>query len=492
MDEFIVCIDQSSAGTKAFVYGADGSIVHSVGIPHEQYYPRPGWVEVDPLLVLANAMEAATRVLKDADIAPACIAAFGITNQRETIVVWDAVTGAPLYNALGWQDDRGKLYCDRMRRSGDDVWIQGKTGLVPDTNFSAGKLAWLVDNVDGVRSALRSGRLLCGTIDAWLVWNFTGGKVFATDYSNASRTMLFNISSLDWDDGLLRLFGLIGARMPCALPSDGNFGEVILGDFRLPIRAVLGDSHAALFGQGGFEKGAAKATYGTGSSVMLNIGPDALPPPRGIVTSVGWALRGKVNYVFEGNIRSSGDTLRWVRENLGLFNSFDEAETMALALHDSGGVYLVPAFSGMGAPYWIQGARASITGLSRGSGRAHIVRAALESLAYQVRDVLASMETGGIALNELHVDGGATANRFLMQFQADLLATSLCVASVEDVSARGVAFMAGLSEGLWRDEAELSTIARPAAEYYPSMKADVRNALLSGWKAALQRTFYGI
>jgi glycerol kinase len=492
MGEYVVCLDQSSAGTKAFVYDRDGSIVSSAGIVHDQMYPRPGWVEVDPGLLLANARESVSRALVSGGIDPARVAGLGIANQRETIVVWDSVTGDPLYNAIGWQDDRGGPYCDKMRRSGGDIVLQRKTGLVPDTNFSAGKLAWLVDKVDAVRSALRSGRLMCGTVDVWLVWNLTGRKVFATDYSNASRTMLFDIFALDWDAELLGLFGLEGARLPRALPSDGDFGEALFEGFRLLIRAVLGDSHAALFGQGGFEKGAAKATYGTGSSVMLNIGEEALPPPQGIVTSVGWALRGHVHYVYEGNIRSSGDTLRWVRENLGLFESFEEAERMAESLPDSGGVYLVPAFSGMGAPYWIQGARASITGLSRGSGRAQIVRAALESLAYQVRDVLAAMETSGVALSGLRVDGGATSNRFLMQFQADVLENSLRVAFVEDVSARGAAFMAGLSGGLWRDEAELSAIARPAAEYFPSMQRGTRAALISGWKLALGRTFFGL
>jgi len=425
-------------------------------------------------------------------VEPGRIAGMGITNQRETIVAWDSGTGRPLYNAIGWQDERGGPYCDRLVGAGGEASLRRKTGLVPDTNFSAGKLAWIVDNVEDARSALRAGRLMCGTIDAWLVWNLTGRRLFATDFSNASRTLLFDIGELAWDGELIGLFGLEGVRLPEALPSDGDFGEAAFEGFSLPIGAVLGDSHAALYGQGGFERGSAKATYGTGSSVMLNVGPEALKPPAGIVTSVGWASQGRVNYVYEGNIRSSGDTLRWVREDLGLFGSYEEAESLAASLRDSGGVYLVPAFSGMGAPHWVQGARASISGISRGTGRAHIVRAALESIAYQVADVLAAMQTGGVALRELRVDGGASSNSLLMQFQSDILGTRLRVASTPDVSARGAAFMAGLRRALWRDEAELSALAQPAAEYLPSMDGERREALVAGWKAALGRTFHGL
>ncbi|MGA2547723.1 MAG: glycerol kinase GlpK [Rectinemataceae bacterium] len=490
--ECVVSVDQSSAGTKAFVYGRGGAILGSAEIAHDQYYPRPGWVEQDPVVVLANVRESVARAIRASGVDPRRVAGMGITNQRETIVAWDSASGAPLYNAIGWQDERGGPYCDRIVRSGGDASLRRKTGLVPDTNFSAGKLAWLVENVEAARSALWAGRLMCGTIDAWLVWNLTGRSLFATDFSNASRTLLFDIGELAWDGELMGHFGLEGALMPRALPSDGDFGEAVFDGFNLPICAVLGDSHAALYGQGGFERGSAKATYGTGSSVMLNVGEEALSPPAGIVTSVGWASHGRVNYVYEGNIRSSGDTLRWVGEDLGLFGSFEEAEALASSLRDAGGVYLVPAFSGMGAPHWVQGARASITGISRGTGRAHIVRAALESIAYQVRDVLAAMETGGVAMNELQVDGGASSNRFLMQFQSDILRARLRVASVEDVSARGAAFMAGLRCGLWRDEAELSSLARPAAEYFPSMDMEQREASVAGWTAALGRTFHGL
>jgi glycerol kinase len=490
--DYVVSVDQSSAGTKAFVYDVGGAIVASVGMARAQCYPRPGWVEQDPVVILADAREAVSRVVRDSGVAPGDIVGLGLTNQRETFVAWDSRTGDPLYNAVSWQDDRGGPYCRRIRDEGGEPSLTRLTGLVPDTNFSASKMAWLVDNVDAVKSALGSGRLMLGTIDAWLVWNLTGRKVFATDYSNASRTMLFDIGRLRWDGELMRAFGLEGALMPGALSSDGEFGVASFDGFDLPVLAVLGDSHAALFGQAGFEAGSAKATYGTGSSVMLNLMTAALPPSRGIVTSVGWARGGRVNYVLEGNIRSSGDTLRWVGEDMGLFGTFEEAERLASSVEDSGGVYLVPAFSGMGAPHWVQGARASITGISRGTGRAHVVRAAVESLAYQVFDVVSAMGAGGVKPKILCVDGGAASNRLLMQFQADLLGMPLRLASVGDVSARGAAFMAGLRAGLWRDEAELASLARPAAEYFPTMSPEKREALVAGWNLALGRTFHGL
>jgi glycerol kinase len=489
-DEHVLAVDQSSSATKAFVFGRDGLPLGSATMTHEQRYPRPGWVEQDPLAILANVRTAIERAAEASAAAKGSIVALGITNQRETVVAWDAESGVPVYDALSWQDERGAPYCDRIRASGGEADLRRKTGLVADSNFSAGKLAWLVENVDAARSALHAGRLMCGTMDAWLVWNLTGRRVFATDWSNASRTLLFDISRLDWDEELLELFGLQGILLPRALPSDGDFGEAELGSFRLPIGSVLGDSHAALFGHGGFAEGSAKATYGTGSSVMLNAGIRVPEPPDGIVASVGYGERGRATYVYEGNIRFSGDTLRWVGEELGLFGSLDEAERMAAGIPGSGGVYLVPAFSGMGAPHWRQGTRATISGLSRGSGRAEIVRAAIESVAYQVRDVAAAMTASGrIALGELRVDGGPTANRLLMQFQADILGSPIRVASTEDVSARGAAFMAGLSVGLWRDEDELSRLSRPAVEYSPRMGEAEREALIRGWEVALARTF---
>jgi glycerol kinase len=486
-DAYVVAVDQSTSATKAFIFDSRGLPVHSVSLAHEQRYPRPGWVEHDPVAILANTRTAIERVVAESGLPTSALSALGITNQRETVVAWDAESGDPVYNALVWQDERGMAYCERARAAGAEPDLRRRTGLIADTNFSAGKLAWLVDNVDAARSALGAGRLMCGTIDAWLVWNLTGRRAFASDLSNASRTLLFDIGKLAWDDYLVELFGLEGILLPVPLPSDADFGVARFGDFSLPIRSVMGDSHASLYGQAGFDAGAAKATYGTGSSVMLNLGTGALPPPQGIVTSVGWASRGRVNYVLEGNIRSSGDTLRWIGENLGFFASPKEAEAMAAELPDAEGVYLVPAFSGMGAPHWRQGARASLTGISRGTGREQIVRAAFESMAYQVSDVAAAMGGSGVAPRDFRADGGPTSNRLLMQFQADMLGLPVRVASIEDVSARGVAFMAGLGR-LWGDEADLAALAMPAAAYEPGMPAGRREELLSGWRIAVART----
>lgn len=496
-DRYVVAVDQSSSATKAFLFGSDGRPVASVGLPHEQRYPRPGWVEHDPMEILANTRAAIERLVRESGAPKEALAALAITNQRETVVAWDEKSGEPVYKALVWQDERGAPYCDKVRASGALPELRRKTGLVADTNFSAGKLAWLVENVDAARSSLRAGTLMCGTIDAWLIWKLTGGETFATDWSNASRTLLFDIGKLAWDEGLLGLFGLEGIRLPEPRSSDASYGIARFDGFSLRIASVMGDSHAALYGQAGFEAGSAKATYGTGSSVMLNSGYEVPAPPDGIVASVGFGRRGRANYVLEGNIRSSGDTLRWVGEELGLFSSLGEAEATAASLPDSGGVYLVPAFSGLGAPHWKSGTRALISGLARSSGRAQVIRAAFESVAYQVADVAAAMAGGdraltGAALRELRVDGGPTANAFLMQFQADILGTSLRVASIPDVSARGAAFMAGLSAGLWKDEAELARLASPAAEYAPKMDAREREALLGGWEAALERTLLGI
>ncbi len=489
---YVIAVDQSTSATKAFLFGPDGRPLRSISLAHEQVYPQPGWVEHDPMAILANTRVAVESLARESGLPAGAVAVLGIANQRETVVAWDSESGLPVYNALVWQDERGAPYCDRVKALGAEPGLRRKTGLLADTNFSAGKLAWLVENVEAARSALRAGRLMCGTIDSWLVWNLTEREVFATDWSNASRTLLFDIGKLRWDDELLGLFGLEGLRLPPAQASDSDFGLARFEGFTLPIRAVMGDSHAALYGQAGFEAGSAKATYGTGSSVMLNCGYEVPLPPPGIVASVGFGRRGRANYVLEGNIRSSGDTLRWVGEDLGLFTSVAEAEAMAAAIGDSGGVYLVPAFSGMGAPHWVQGARASITGISRSTGRAQIVRAALESVAYQVRDVAAAMAAGGAGLRELRVDGGPTDNRFLMRFQADILGAPLRVASVTDVSARGAAFMAGLGASVWKDEAELASLAAPAVEYAPAMPEREREALLRGWEAALARTFFGI
>ncbi|HUX21715.1 MAG TPA: glycerol kinase GlpK [Spirochaetia bacterium] len=489
-DSYIIAVDQSTSATKAILFDGGALPVHRVTLEHKQYFPKPGWVEHDPSEILENTKSAVRSLVHDSGVAPAKLTALAITNQRETIVAWDSESGKPLYRAIVWQDERGLPYCGTVVERMSAEAITAKTGLIVDSYFSASKLQWLVENVESVRAAAANGRLMCGTIDSWLIWNLTGGKVFATDYSNASRTLLFDITKLRWDEELLSTFGLERARLPEARPSDGHFGDAVIEGLptKLPILGVMGDSHASLFGQGGFDTGSTKATYGTGSSIMMNVGTKALPSPKGVVSSVGWGVGGSVNYVYEANVHSTGDTLRWVRDNLGLFSDYKEAEQLAASLADNGGVYLVPAFAGLGAPYWVHGVRAIITGLSRGSGRAQVIRAAFESIAFQVYEAVESMlPTEVTRPRELRVDGAPTANRFLMQFQADLFGSGIGVAPIEEVSARGVAFVAGFRSGLWRGLPELLRLSEPRVRYSAALEEGTRGRLLEGWHRAVQQ-----
>lgn len=488
---FVLAIDQSTSATKAILFDARAVPVHRVTIEHKQYYPAPGKVEHDAGEILRNTVNALTQVVGESAVDTREIRALAITNQRETIVAWDGQSGEPCGRALVWQDERGSTLCDRLRSDGSEALIRERTGLVVDSYFSASKLRWIVENVESAGEALRNGRLMCGTVDAWLIWNLTHRRVFATDYSNACRTLLFDINRLRWDPELVELFGLTGVRMPEVRASDADFGiaEIAPLSLRLPICGVMGDSHAALFGHAAFVPGAAKATYGTGSSIMMNIGTSVRKPPAGIVTSIGWGDHDQVTYVYEGNIHHTGDTIRWVRDNLGLFGDYREAEQLAKSLSDNGGVYVVPAFSGLGSPHWVHGVRAIITGLARNAGRAEVARAALESIAYQVGDVVSAMSgPGAIPLTDLRVDGGATANQFLMQFQADILGAPLRVAEIEEVSARGVAFMAGRRRGIWANASEIESIASQTRTYNPDMAEDARKVLVHGWRHALAQT----
>jgi glycerol kinase len=485
----ILAIDQSTSATKAVLFRDDGTLAARASTEHKQIYPGPGMIEHDPREIYANLLAVAAQAAAGVDAAS--IAALAIANQRETIVVWDRSTGEPLYNALIWQDQRGTAACDDLKKRGLEPQIRAKTGLLVDTYFSASKLKWLVDNVAAVREAARRGDALCGTVDSWLVWKLTNGRVHATDFSNACRTMLFNVHTLAWDSELLELFGVEGLRFPEVRSADAPYGEAALADpaVTLPITGVLGDSHAALFGECGFAAGNAKATYGTGTSVMLNIGPEPVEPPQGIVLSLAWGFGGKVDYVFEGNIHSSADTLKWLHDLVRLFDDYREMEQAASSVPDNGGVYLVPAFAGLGAPYWAHGVRALITGLERSSTRAHILRAAEESIAYQINDLITEMRRDSRApVTDLRVDGGATRDRFLMQFQADILGMRLRVADVADVSARGAAYAAGLATGVWRDRAQLESLAAEGGVYAPRMNADERERLVAGWKSAVEQT----
>jgi len=492
---FIIGIDQSTSGTKALLFDRAGGIVGRTDVPHAQRFPRPGWVEHDPEEIHANTLRAAKDLLAASEIDPGAVAAVAISNQRETAVVWNRRSGRPVHNAVVWQCRRGTDICARLEALGAAAAVKEKTGLVLSPYFSASKIAWILEEIPGARESASRGELLCGTIDSWLIWKLSGGAVHATDYSNASRTQLFDIAGLRWDDDLLRLFSIPRSMLAELRFSDETFGETDLDGILptpVPISGVMGDSHAALFGQGCFARGMAKATYGTGSSIMMNIGERPARSGRGLVTSIAWGLGGKVEYVFEGNINCAGSTIQWLVEDLGLISSAKEAGVLAKSVPDTEGVYLVPAFVGLGAPYWDSAARATITGMTRGTKKAHVVRAAEESIAYQVKDILDLMVAeSGADLRELRVDGGPTKDAFLMQFQADILDIPVDRAAVEELSATGAARMAGLAVGFWNSKEELAELRRTAGTYRRAMDEATRARLYTGWKEAMGRTLSG-
>jgi len=489
-ESYLLAVDQSTQATKAIIFDCSGRPVYRVTKLHKQIYPSPGFVEHDPLQILENTKAAIYETICESHIPLSKVASLSITNQRETILAWDANTGLPVYNALVWQDERGIELCNILSQEHFENPIREKTGLKLDPYFSATKLAWIVKNSNAAKNALKNDRLMAGTIDTWLIWNLTDRVVFATDYSNASRTMLFNIKTLDWDEELVSTFGLSGILLPEPRSSDSHFGDARIPGFdrTLPITGVMGDSHAALFGHNGWNKGDIKATYGTGSSIMMNIGSMPNVSKNDLVISIGWGFQKKISYVLEGNIHSTGYTLRWLGDNLGLFSSYDEAERLAEEVPDNGGVYLVPAFSGLGAPYWDNKARACITSISRNTTKAHLIRAALESIAYQISDLISLMEEkGGIGLHELRVDGGPTRNDFLMQFQCDLLNRVVVPSGIEEVSALGSAFMAGLATGFWKDLEEIQSLRETNRSFSPAMDQKEACRLYEGWKKAIER-----
>ncbi|ANY65735.1 glycerol kinase [Paenibacillus sp. BIHB 4019] len=490
---YLLTIDQSTSGTKALVINRAGEVVSRSAAEHKQYYPQAGWVEHDPLEIYEQVKRTAKEALKAAGIAAGELAALTITNQRETAVMWDKETGEPVHRAIVWQCQRTAERCDALKADGLEPLVQAKTGLLLDPYFSAAKWGWLLEHAAGAKELLAAGRLLVGTIDSWLLWKLTGGDVHATDYTNASRTSLFNIHTLEWDAELCALFGLPPALLPEVKCSDERFGYTNDSDlFAEPvaIAGVVGDSQAALYGQLCLEPGMAKATYGTGTSVLMNVGSKPVASSNGLVLAIAWGLSGKMTYALEAVIRTSGDSMRWVRDNLGLFSSFSELAQLLEETPDNDGVYLVPAFVGLGAPYWKPHARAAITGMSRGTGKAHIVRAALESIAYQVRDAAELMQAEtGIALKGLRADGGASDNAVLMQFQADMLGQTVAKSGVAELSAMGSAYMGGVGTGFWANEEQLVQLlgAKESAyrSYAPAMKQEERERLYKGWKQAV-------
>lgn len=488
---YVLAIDQSTSATKVMLFDQNATLINRVSLSHHQYYPQAGYVEHDANEIFQNTINGIEKLLDATNTSPDQIVSLAITNQRETSLIWDKNTGEPVANAAVWQCQRGREYCDLLKKQGLESKVKEKTGLIIDPYFSASKLMWFMQNVSGLHEKAKQGNLLLGTMDTWLLYKLSGGKVHATDYSNACRTMLFDIKTLSWDDELIRLFDLETSMFPELKYSDEIFGYTdpsVIFDRAVPIAGLLGDSHAALFGQNCTTPGFGKATYGTGSSVMMNIGNEPLEPPKGLVTSIGFGRNRTIDYVFEGNIHATGDTINWLKNEMQLINDASETEALASSVEGNGGVYLVPAFVGLGAPYWDNEARACIVGMSRNSTKAHIVRAALESIAYQIKDLVDLMGTeSSVQLKELRVDGGPTRNNLLMQFQADVLQGTVERANIEEISALGATFMAGLATGFWKDMDEIKALRKSDRVFSPEMKDSEVNLLYSGWKKAVEK-----
>lgn len=484
----IIAIDQSTSATKIMLFSEQLEMLRRINKPHKQFYPRPGWVEHDAMEIYANVVAGIRELLQSEDLQGASYS-IAITNQRETVVVWDAVSGEPVANAVVWQCLRGKDFCDSLKARGLSERVQELSGLLIDPYFSASGARWILDNVPGAREKAAAGQLRLGTIDSWLIWKLTGGRSHVTDVTNASRTLLLNIRSLDWDPELLGLFGIPASMMPRVLPCDSVFGTTDAEGF-LPapveIAGVLGDSHGALVGQMCFEQGLGKATYGTGSSVMVNIGEAFSKAPQGLVTSVAFAALGRTFYAFEGNIHCTGATLKWLEQQLRLISSPAETEEAARKVEDSGGVYFVPAFAGLGAPWWDSEARAAIVGMSLATTREHVLRAALESIAFQVTDLVSAMtDQAGVKLRELRVDGGPTRNAALMQMQADFLGAAVNCSEVEEASAMGAVVMNLLARGVYSDFDTVAAMRRSSWTRSPQMDPGRVRSLMEGWHKAV-------
>lgn len=494
MKKYILAFDSGTTSVRCMLFDRSGSIRAAAQHEIEQIFPHPGWVEHSAEEILKTQLTAAREAMHNCGASAGEIAAIGITNQRETTVVWERSTGKPVYNAIVWQCRRCAEYCDRLKTAGYSEIIREKTGLVPDAYFSGTKIRWILDNVDGARERADRGELCFGTVDTWLIWNLTGGTVHVTDYSNASRTMLFNIHTLQWDKELCELLDIPMSMLPEVKPSSFIYGESdpsLLGG-AVPIAGAAGDQQSALFGQCCFESGSVKNTYGTGCFMLMNTGDVPVFSKNGLVTTVAWGLGdGSVSYALEGSVFVAGAAVQWLRDEMGLIKSSAESEKVAAAVPDSNGCYFVPAFTGLGAPYWDQDARGVLCGLTRGTSRSHIVRAVLESMAYQTYDVLRAMEAdSGRVLSELRVDGGACANDLLMQFQADIMGGRVLRPASVETTALGAAFLAGLAVGFWKNTSELSSVMRGSGgSVFTCRMSDVDRAkLLSGWSTAVSRT----
>ena len=493
MKKYILSLDQGTTSSRAIVFDKQGSIISLAQKEFTQYFPQPGWVEHDPNEIWSTQVGVAAEAISKESLSANNIAAIGITNQRETIVVWDRKTGKPVYNAIVWQDKRTSDFCDELKAMGKSEFIREKTGLVIDAYFSATKVTWILDHVDGVRERAEAGDLILGTIDTWLIWNFTKGEQHVTDVTNASRTMLFNIHTMNWDEELLALFRIPKTMLPPVKQSSEVYAHTKSSFFeeKIPISGIAGDQQAALFGQMCTKKGMVKNTYGTGCFMLMNIGEKPIISKNNLLTTVAWKINGKTHYALEGSIFIAGAVVQWLRDGLKIIRTSQEVETLASSVSSSEGVFFVPAFAGLGAPHWNQQAQGTLFGLTRGSTDAHIARAAVESIAFQTMDVLKAMQAdAGIAVKELRVDGGATINNMLMQFQSDVLNTKTVRPKVVETTAMGAAFLAGLAVGYWKNPEEIQDIWQIDRTFTPSHSRAPIDKQIKGWYKAIEALEY--
>ncbi len=492
MKKYIIALDQGTTSSRAIVFDKEQNILGVSQKEFTQIYPKEGWVEHDPLEIWATQYGVLQEVIAKTNISQDEVAAIGITNQRETTIVWDKNTGAPIYNAIVWQCRRTADICDNLKAKGLEGYIKENTGLVVDAYFSGTKIKWILDNVEGAREKAERGELLFGTVDTWLVWKLTNGQVHVTDYTNASRTMLYNIKDLRWDDKILEELNIPKSMLPEVKNSSEVYGHANLGgkaDIQVPIAGIAGDQQSALFGQTCFEKGDAKNTYGTGCFLLMNTGEEMVESKNGLLTTIAIGIDGKVQYALEGSVFVGGAVVQWLRDELKLVNDSADTEYFATKVDDNGGVYIVPAFVGLGAPHWDMYARGAIFGLTRGANRNHLIRAALESIAYQTKDLIDAMrEDVGAELKEIKVDGGASRNKFLMQFQSDILGANVVRPIISETTALGAACLAGLAVGFWKDKEEVKKFWHKSDEFEPKLDADTVNKYYNGWRKAVKRS----
>ncbi|HJV46758.1 MAG TPA: glycerol kinase GlpK [Bacillota bacterium] len=492
METFILSLDQGTTSSRAILFNKKGQIVHLAQREFTQHFPSPGWVEHNANEIWGSILSVIATCLSESGIKPVQIAGIGITNQRETTVVWDKTTGNPVYNAIVWQSRQTMEICEDLKSNGYDELFRSKTGLLIDAYFSGTKVKWILDHVEGAREKADKGELLFGTIDTWLIWKLSGGRVHVTDYSNASRTLMYNIHELKWDEELLKILTIPQSMLPDVRESSSVYGYTLDEHFfghEIPIAGAAGDQQAALFGQACFEQGMAKNTYGTGCFMLMNTGNKAVRSDHGLLTTIAWGLNGKVEYALEGSIFVAGSAIQWLRDGLRMFSEAKDSEAYALRVDSTDGVYIVPAFVGLGTPYWDSEVRGAIFGLTRGTTKEHFIRATLESLAYQTKDVLTAMEAdSGISLKTLRVDGGAVKNNFLMKFQSDILGVPVERPVVNETTALGAAYLAGLAVGYWGNLTEISTQWNRDEYFDSTMPEEKRNTLYSGWKKAIHAT----